>query len=75
MSRSGVLILLGVLAMLTPISGLPSAFRTLLTIGIGAGVAGVGLSLRARHVLETVSKSVTSPEPVPTSVPHDVSPI
>ena len=52
MSRPSILIVLGVLTMLAPFSGLPIAFRTLLTVIFGACVLGIGLPLRtekARH--------------------------
>ncbi len=46
MSRPSMLILIGVLTILAPFSGLPVSFRTLLTIIFGACVLGIGLSLR-----------------------------
>ena len=48
MSRTSALILLGVLILLVPFSGLPISFRSLLTLVFGACVLGIGLSLRAR---------------------------
>ncbi len=50
MSRTSALILLGVLILLVPFSGLPVSFRSLLTLIFGACVLGIGLSLRARDV-------------------------
>jgi len=43
-----MLILIGVLTMLVPFSGLPVSFRTVFIVIFGACVLGVGLSLRAR---------------------------
>ena len=48
MSRSSALILLGVLTVLAPFSGLPFAFRTFLLVVFGASVLGIGLSMRVR---------------------------
>ena len=53
MSRTGILILLGVLIMLTPFSGLPVAIRSLLTVAFGVCVLGIGLTLRAREARNT----------------------
>lgn len=47
MSRPSILILLGVLVMLMPFSGLPIAMRSLFMVFFGACVFGIGLSLRA----------------------------
>ena len=49
MSRPSILILLGVLVILTPFSGLPINIRTLLLIIFGAYVFGIGLSLRTHQ--------------------------
>jgi len=49
MSRSSTLILLGILAILTPFSGLPSVIRTLLIVVFGACVIGIGVAERARE--------------------------
>lgn len=46
MSRPSILILLGVLTILAPFSGLPVSVRTLLTIIFGACVFGIGISMR-----------------------------
>ena len=50
MSRSSSLILLGILTILTPFSGLPMTLRTLLAVIFGVCVLGIGLSMRANHV-------------------------
>jgi len=46
MSRPSTLILLGILVILVPFSGLPITFRNLLAIILGACVLGIGLALR-----------------------------
>jgi len=46
MSRPSMLILIGILTILAPFSGLPVAIRTLLAVILGACVFGIGLSLR-----------------------------
>ena len=50
MSRTSTLILFGVLIILTPFSGFPVAFRSLLSIVFGMGVLAIGLSLRMHDV-------------------------
>lgn len=47
MSRTGFLILLGVLIVLTPLSGLPVALRSILIIFFGIFVLAIGFSIRA----------------------------
>ena len=49
MSRSSALILLGALTILIPFSGLPVAFRSLITVVFGMAILAVGLSLRSRE--------------------------
>ncbi|MFA6408223.1 MAG: hypothetical protein WCW36_01965 [Candidatus Paceibacterota bacterium] len=51
MSRTSTLILLGVLNILTPFSGLPVAFRSLLTVAVGLATLAIGVSLRKKDVL------------------------
>ncbi|MHB8913409.1 MAG: hypothetical protein ACYC4I_00100 [Minisyncoccota bacterium] len=53
MSRSSTLILIGALIILTPFSGLPVAFRSLLTVVFGISILATGLSLRTREVHRT----------------------
>lgn len=55
MSRSSTLILLGILVILAPFSGLPIAMRSLLAVIFGACVLGIGLSLRAREARHTMT--------------------
>ena len=47
MSRPSILILLGILTILAPLSGLPMSIRSLLSVIFGACVLGIGLSMRA----------------------------
>ncbi len=49
MSRPSILILLGILVILTPFSGLPINIRTSLLVVFGAYVLGIGLSLRTHR--------------------------
>lgn len=49
MSRPSILILLGVLIILAPFSGLPIAIWKLLLVIFGAYVLGIGLSLRTHR--------------------------
>jgi uncharacterized membrane protein YwaF len=53
MSRTGILIVLGILVMLTPFSGLPIAIRSALLVAFGIAVLGIGLSLRSREIERT----------------------
>ena len=69
MSRTSTLILIGILIILTPFSGLPIAIRTLLTVLFGACVSGIGLTLRTHEV-----RAVKPPVGTPPS-PSGVSPI
>lgn len=89
MSRSSALILLGVLVILAPFSGLPAAIRSLLAVLFGAAVMGIGFFLRAKEAERVMSAaaalapaepvSVIAPElsaePLVQEPPHDVSPI
>jgi hypothetical protein len=72
MSRTGVLILLGVLSILNPFSGLPIAFRNLLAVVFGACIFGIGLSLRTREV---EALTPVAPETPDTSAPPVISAI
>ncbi|OGG64639.1 hypothetical protein A3C94_00985 [Candidatus Kaiserbacteria bacterium RIFCSPHIGHO2_02_FULL_55_17] len=49
MSRTSTLILLGILVILTPFSGLPISIRSLLAVIFGACIASIGLSLRTHE--------------------------
>ncbi len=73
MSRSSALILLGVLILLTPFSGLPSSFRALLTVIFGALVLGVGFFLRAKEVSGSVRSQAR--ESAPSPVTEDPQPM
>ena len=50
MSRAGMLMLLGVLVFLAPLSGFPIALRALFEFILGAAIFGIGLSMRLRAV-------------------------
>lgn len=73
MSRASVLMLVGALAIITPFSGLPSAIRTMITVGLGAAVIGIGVAERSReqHRLVAAQSGVVpepparAPEPAP----------
>lgn len=77
MSRSSTLILIGILILVTPFSGLPSAFRTLLLVIFGAIALGLGIAERAEiaNVSRTLLEKATTPEPLGHEPPHGVSPI
>jgi hypothetical protein len=75
MSRSSTLILLGILTILTPFSGLPSGIRTLFAVVFGATVLGIGLMLRSNETRRAQSPAET-PAPAPElTPPQDISPI
>ena len=46
MSRPSILMILGILVMITPFSGLPVSIRTLLFVLLGGAIFGLALSLR-----------------------------
>jgi len=48
MSRSSTFVLLGILIIITPFSGLPMAFRSFLAVIFGACILGIGLSMRTK---------------------------
>ncbi|MEK7101260.1 MAG: hypothetical protein AAB921_04145 [Patescibacteria group bacterium] len=77
MSRANTLILLGVLVILTPFSGLPIAIRTFFAVIFGVCVFGIGLSMRAREVRLRAAQSPTAdtPTPEPPAPPQEISPI
>ncbi|MBU6491022.1 hypothetical protein KGQ25_02640 [Patescibacteria group bacterium] len=80
MSRTSALILLGILVMLVPYSGFPSAMRSLLTVVLGACVFGIGLILRAREPRRAAPRAdepapETQVEPAASEPSHGVSPI
>lgn len=81
MSRNGMLIALGVLIILAPLSGLPLSAWRLLEIIFGVGVFSIGLSTRAseaRNQQKAVEASLplsTPPAPSAATPPSGVSPI
>lgn len=78
MSRASTLILLGVLGILAPFSGLPLGVRNFFAVIFGAAVLGIGLALRVRDVHEAHEAKVETPPVVPeteSTLPSSVSPI
>ena len=63
-----MLIVLGLLVMLTPFSGLPTAFRSLLEVVFGAGVLGIGLMMRS-HEAKRVQQAEETHTPEPATPP------
>ena len=81
MSRTSTLIILGLLTVLAPFSGLPMPMRTFLEVVCGAVVAGIGLFLRASEADRERQSAEASLAPVAAesvnepTLPHGVSPI
>ena len=76
MSRSSVLIMLGALTILAPFSGLPSAIRTLIAIGLGVAVIGIGVAMRSKEQRRLLAaEPPTSPEATQGTAPPEISPI
>lgn len=69
MSRAGMLILLGVLALLTPLSGLPIAVRSLLGAIVGVCVLSIGLRMRGEQAPKVAAAQTIEPEPVASPAP------
>lgn len=65
MSRASLLIVIGVLAILAPFSGLPVSARSLIAVVLGAAVIGIGIAERSReqHRLVAVQSSSALPAP------------
>ncbi|MBI2410256.1 hypothetical protein HYV30_04465 [Candidatus Kaiserbacteria bacterium] len=61
MSRASTLILLGLLTILIPYSGLPSSIRSLGAVILGAAVASIGVALRAHDVRKKQESSDRPP--------------
>ncbi len=68
MSRAGILILLGLLTILAPFSGLPASVRTFLVVVFGACVLGIGIAIRSRDTKRAKPLVESTP-------PQDISPI
>jgi len=75
MSRNGTLILLGVLVILTPFSGLPMNIRSLLAVILGACVLGIGFSMRAREARSASAQLPVEAPPSEPAPPQTISPI
>ena len=76
MSRAGTLILIGILIVLAPVSGLPMSVRMFLSIVFGACVIAIGIIIRSRDAkcaeASPLSMNRASAEP---PVPPEISPI
>ncbi|MBI2025444.1 hypothetical protein HYT04_01495 [Candidatus Kaiserbacteria bacterium] len=48
MSKPSILMLIGILTIIVPFSGLPASARAFMTVVLGAIAFGIGLSLRTR---------------------------
>ncbi|MBU6214879.1 hypothetical protein KGM48_03515 [Patescibacteria group bacterium] len=64
MSRTSTLILLGVLVILIPFSGVPIQIRDLLTVVFGAVVSSIGLAIRAQEAREQRRSGESAPAPI-----------
>jgi hypothetical protein len=75
MSRNSTLILLGILIVIVPFSGLPEAIRTFLAVILGACVAGIGFALRASEARSQKQSAEASLSPVaPATSPESTPP-
>ncbi len=72
MSRTSTTIILGILIILTPFSGLPVAIRSLLLVVFGLGVLMVGFSMR-KHEVSSAAAPVMPNEPTPEPAEHPVA--
>ncbi len=77
MSRTSALILLGILVMLAPFSGLPVAFRSLLEVIFGACVLGIGFFMRAKESARAAAplRAESAAPPVADPVPVEPEPL
>lgn len=73
MSRTSTLILLGILIVLTPFSGLPIAFRTLIAVILGVCVSGIGFAIRVHEARSMQSQAIVPPPTTATSGSTDLS--
>lgn len=76
MSRSSALIVLGLLTILVPFSGLPVSVRTVLLVIVGACAVGIGFSMRPSEQRASVERPVEPPAEAPAThmSEHEVSP-
>ncbi|MDO8231932.1 MAG: hypothetical protein Q7T37_01905 [bacterium] len=67
MSRASILILLGILNVFVPFSGLPMSIRALFAVIVGACVFSIGLSFRSQeaHVAKSRVESAGTDPVVP----------
>lgn len=75
MSRSSTLILLGVLVLIAPFSGLPLSFLSFLLPVLGCFIAIIGISIRTAQVRKAKEGDVPPVPPEAASMPtsHGVS--
>jgi hypothetical protein len=74
MSRNSTLILLGILIVLVPFSGLPIAIRTFLAVILGACVAGIGVALRSSEARSQKQSAEASLSPAASTTPPGQTP-
>lgn len=72
MSRTSTTIILGILIILTPFSGLPIAIRSLLLVVFGLGVLVIGFSMR-KHEASSAAAPAPSSDPMPEPVEHPIA--
>jgi hypothetical protein len=76
MSRTSILILLGILVIITPFSGLPIFLRSSLAVIFGACVLGIGIRDRSREARAARGAQPSVESPIePPQPPSDISPI
>ena len=63
MSRASSLIVLGTLTILAPFSGLPIPLSTLLIVGFGAAVLGIGVAERSKEQRRQIAAEPPRAEP------------
>jgi len=65
MSRSGVVILLGIIVLIVPFSGLPMSWRTFFLAITGLVIVAVGMSLRTPKALPPLESALPEQPPTP----------
>lgn len=75
MSRTSTLILLGILVIITPFSGLPIFLRSALAVIFGACVLGIGLRDRTQEARASRGAQPSVEPPAAPQPPSDISPI
>lgn len=75
MSRTSTLILLGILVIITPFSGLPIFLRSSLAVIFGACVLGIGIRGRTQEARASRGSQSSVEPPAAPPPPSDISPI